>query len=148
MELGSDESGTWLWMPDQTVVQTASGSFTATPGLRLFPLREMWSAYFVPAVSAIGRPEQVYVDITTVATRHGDLIEFVDLDLDVEQLDGGDVRVLDRDEFDQNAARWQYPTELMTAAEAACEWVAAAISGGWPPFGGSYEYWLSRAATI
>ncbi len=97
--LGADALGTWLWMPGGTVVETPSGSFQATPGLRLFPLGAMWSAYFVPAFPFGRRPKHLYVDITTPATRRGSLIEFLDLDLDVEQLDDGQVRVLDQDEF-------------------------------------------------
>ena len=88
----------------------------ATPGLRLVPLGAMWSAYFVPALPRRRRPKQLYVDITTPATRRGNLIEFIDLDLDVEQLDDGQVRVLDQDEFTTHSRTWAYPHELVHAA--------------------------------
>lgn len=145
LELGSDVSGTWLWMPDRTRVETHAGSFTAVPGLRLFPAEKMWSAYFVPAMPDQKRHGYVYVDITTVATRRDNLIEFVDLDLDVEVFEGAEVRVLDRDEFEENAAAWCYPDDLVEAAVRACTEVETALTHRAPPFDGSHEYWLARA---
>lgn len=97
--LGADALGTWLWMPGGTVVETPSGSFQATPGLRLFPLGAMWSAYFVPAFPFRRRPSTCTSTSRHPRRRRGNLIEFIDLDLDVEQLDDGQVRVLDQDEF-------------------------------------------------
>ena len=140
-ELGTDALGTWLWMCDGTVVETPSGSFQATPGLRLVPLGAMWSAYFVPAFPRRRRPKQLYVDITTPTTRRGNLIEFIDLDLDVEQLDDGPVRVLDEDEFTTHSRTWAYPLELVHAAEATCQMIVSVINSGEPPFDGSEIHW-------
>lgn len=145
-ELGTDALGTWLWIPYGTVVETPSGSFRATPGLRLVPLGAMWSAYFVSAFPPRRRPKPLYVDITTPATRRGDLIEFIDLDLDVEQLDDGQVRVLDQDEFTTHSRTWAYPLELVHAAEATCQMIVSAINSGEPPFDGSeISWWPSEA---
>ena len=113
----------------------------ATPGLRLVPLGAMWSAYFVPALPRRRRPKQLYVDITTPATRRGNLIEFIDLDLDVEQLDDGQVRVLDQDEFTTHSRTWAYPHELVRAAEATCQRIVSAVNNGEPPFDGSEISW-------
>ncbi len=115
----------------------------ATPGLRLVPLGAMWSAYFVPALPRRRRPKQLYVDITTPATRRGNLIEFIDLDLDldVEQLDDGQVRVLDQDEFTTHSRTWAYPHELVHAAEATCQTIVGAVNSGEPPFDGSEMPW-------
>ncbi len=140
-ELGTDALGTWLWVPGGTVVETPSGSFQATPGLRLVPLGAMWSAYFVPAFPRRRRPKQLYVDITTPASRRGNLIEFIDLDLDVEQLDDGQVRVLDRDEFTTHSRTWAYPARLVHAAEATCQMIVGAVNSGEPPFDGSEMPW-------
>lgn len=145
-ELGTDALGTWLFMPGGTVVQTPSGSFRATPGLRLVPLGAMWSAYFVPVLPHRRRPKQLYVDITTPSARQGNLIEFIDLDLDVEQLDDGQVRVLDQDEFSTHSRAWAYPHELVHAAEATCQTIVSAVNRGEPPFDGSeIPWWPSEA---
>jgi hypothetical protein len=140
-ELGTDAHGTWLWMAGGTVVETPSGFFQATPGLRLIPLGEMWSAYFVPAYPPRQRPKQLYIDITTAATRRGDSIDFIDLDLDVEQLDDGQIRVLDLDEFAKHCRMWAYPRELVQAAKTTCRSMVSAVSSGEPPFDGSEARW-------
>ena len=103
----------------------------------------MWSAYFVPALPRRRRPKQLYVDITTPATRRGNLIEFIDLDLDldVEQLDDGQVRVLDQDEFTTHSRTWAYPHELVHAAEATCQTIVGAVNSGEPLFDGSEMPW-------
>lgn len=146
-ELGTDGLGTWLWMPDRTVVETPSGRFQASPALRLIPLGAMWSVYFVPAYPFQRRPKQLYVDITTPATRQGDVIEFIDLDLDVEQLDDGQVRVLDRDEFNARSRMWAYPHELVHAAEATCQTIVNAVNSRKPPFDGTeLRWWPSETA--
>ncbi|MDT0275258.1 DUF402 domain-containing protein [Blastococcus goldschmidtiae] len=141
LELGTDAFGTWLWMPGGTVVETASGSYQALPGLRLIPLGEMWSVYFVPALPSRRRPKQLYVDITTPATRRGDLIEYIDLDLDVEQLGDGQVRILDEDEFAAHRRSWAYPQELIDAAETTCHRIVRAVIDREPPFDGSHLAW-------
>jgi len=106
----------------------------------------MWSVYFTPAHSQLGRPKQLYVDITTPATRVGDVIEFIDLDLDVEQLDEGEVRILDRDEFLHHAEQQQYPPDLIRVANDTCDRVAAAVRRRDPPFDGSHLAWLPQGS--
>lgn len=147
VELGTDAAGTWLWMPERTVAETPSGTYNAIPGLRLLPIGRMWSAYFVPSDPLRRRPRQLYVDITTPTTRAGDVIEFIDLDLDVEQFDDGEVRVLDRDEFEEHAREWAYPAALVDAAEEACRSVVTAATRATPPFDGSYVAWWQRATS-
>lgn len=141
IELGTDQHGLWLYMPTGTHVQLPASSFVASAGLRLIPLGERWSVYFVRPVPDTGRPEQLYVDITTPATRSGDQIEFVDLDLDVERLDHGSVLIMDRDEFALNQQRWSYPPEEIAITEATATAVQKMIMAGEPPFDGSEGSW-------
>lgn len=143
-ELGSDRAGTWLWIPDGSLVEVPGGSFRAVGGLRLLRAGQSWSAYFTPARPELGRPKQLYVDITTPTTRVGDTFELVDLDLDVEQLDDGAVEILDRDEFVRHAEQQRYPPEVVEAAEETCERVAASVRRREPPFDGSHQRWLRR----
>lgn len=146
-ELGSDEFGTWLWMPPGTIVETRSGPFEGIPGLRLIPIGQMWSAYFVPSAPPVCQPGSTYVDITTTTRRIGDCFEFVDLDLDVEVVGAGPVAVLDRDEFVDHARVWGYPDETMTAAETTCRDVVELLTNHQPPFDGSYLRWWSLVDT-
>lgn len=146
LELGSDKFGTWLWMPPGTIAETRSGPFKAIPGLRLIPLGQMWSAYFVPSSPARAQPQSTYIDITTANRRTGDVFEFVDLDLDVEAVDEGPVTTLDRDEFNDHARAWDYPPSTVEAAEATCDRVAAALTKRAAPFNGEYLSWWRKVS--
>lgn len=145
VELGADPCGTWLWVPDGTPTRTPELTFLTSAGLRLFPVDAWWSAWFVSGLADDARPAQVYVDITTPALRTGDLIEFVDLDLDVERFGDGPVCVLDEDEFALHREHYSYPPELVDQAVRACHEVTAAVRRGEPPFGGEHLQWLERA---
>ncbi|MDQ2846430.1 MAG: hypothetical protein M3Y77_08785 [Actinomycetota bacterium] len=55
VNLGADEHGRWLWMPEGELVTTAINSYPAVAGLRLFPTGSWWSAFFVPCQPSTGR---------------------------------------------------------------------------------------------
>ncbi len=139
-ELGTDRHGTWLWMPDQTPVTTKNVTYLAPRGLRLISIGCDWSAYFVPA--SRDRPKQLYVDITTPAVRTDNLIEFVDLDLDVEQLDDGDVQILDEDVFAQHRQLFGYPAPIVERAVQRSRSIADCIARGLEPFATAHLAWL------
>lgn len=145
LELGSDAAGTWLWMPPGTIAETRSGPYEAIAGLRLIPVGQMWSAYFVPSSPAVATANSIYVDISTPNRWLGDVFEFIDLDLDVEVVGAGPVTVLDRDEFMDHARVWCYPTETRTAAKRACDVVTTALTNRDAPLGGAYLYWCRTA---
>lgn len=121
------------------------GAYQAIPGLRLIPVGRMWSAYFVPSSPAVSRPASVYVDITTPNQRVGDVFTFIDLDLDVEVVGEGAVRVLDRDEFTAHALEWRYPEDTLRSAEVTCARLAGALANDEPPFDGTYLSWWCTA---
>lgn len=145
-DLGEDEHGRWLWMPDRTPVDGPAGIWFARAGLRRFPPgRQWWSAFFVPA--SPDRPRQLYVDITTPAEITAHRIEFVDLDLDVQILGDGPPVVLDRDEFDAHRAEWCYPEPVVAAAERTVNEIMTVMSGPAEPFGSVWQNWLRVART-
>ncbi len=138
-ELGTEDAGTWLWMPPGLIADTPTGPYQAIPGLRLIPIGQPWSA--VPSTPAGAVPDSVYIDITTPNRRNGAVIEFIDLDLDVTQTGNGPVEVLDRDEFDAHARDWNYPPDLIAAAEETCAEIVDRLTTRQPPFDGSYLPW-------
>lgn len=148
IELGEDRRGLWLWMPENTPVKTPTGTYLARPGLRLFPEGAWWSAYFVPAHVTSGRPEQWYVDIGTPAQRRGDLITFIDLDLDVERLGRSGVALLDEDEFEHNRSAMAYPRAVVEKALQVASEVFSRMVAGAEPFGTASESWLERGLAI
>ncbi|MBA3250729.1 MAG: DUF402 domain-containing protein [Geodermatophilaceae bacterium] len=145
LELGTDRHGRWLWLPEGSPVRTPVVTFPAGAGLRLVPEHTWWTAWFIPGRVECGRQGQLYVDVCTPAECTGDLIEFVDLDLDVERLGEGQVCVLDEDEFEANRHRYDYPAELVDRALRTCGEVLAAVRGAEPPFGGEHLRWLAVA---
>ena len=148
VELGTDHHGTWLWIPPGTAVSYQGGMFEASPCLRLLKPGVPWSAYFVPADPRQRRPKQLYVDITTPLRRNGQLFTFIDLDLDVEQLDDGEVTVLDQDEFEQHARLFSYPAEVAAMATATCRSVMTAVTDRHPPFDGAHLPWQQQAQRL
>lgn len=141
-ELGTDEHGRWLWMATGERVVTGSGSYEAVAGLRLFPPGDVWwSAFFVPRHPPTRRPQQEYVDVTTPAVLGTGLIGFVDLDLDVERLDDGSVRVLDRDEFDERRVTMRYPAAVADEALRTAALVEGLMTRRRGPFDGAWRRW-------
>lgn len=148
IELGTDMHGRWLWMPEDERVITAAGSYRAVAGLRLFPPGETWwSAFFVPRHQRTGRAQQEYVDIATPAVLRADLIEFVDLDLDVERLDDGPVKVLDRDEFEERRVSMSYPSDVVERALRSAAAVRDLMAHRQPPFDGWWRRWRDFAVS-
>lgn len=61
----------------------------------------------------------------------------VDRDLDVVSVDGN-VRIFDRDEFEEHPVRWNYPAHVVTNAETEVRYVELAITDRQFPFDGSH----------
>lgn len=142
--LGRDQYGRWLWMPDGTPVDGPGGVWFARAGLRLFPAgAPWWSAFFVPAAG--GRPQQLYVDITTPAVVAPGLITFVDLDLDVEILGDAAPVVLDEEEFEEHRRQWHYPDAVVDAATRTAAEIRAVMAGPAEPFGSVWRRWWATA---
>lgn len=150
-DLGTDEFGRWLWMPDDTMVVTPRASYPAVAGLRLFPhdadgrAVAEWSAFMVPAHAGRGRPQQLYCDVTCALSTEPGLIAFVDLDLDVEQVGDGPVALLDADEFEANSKAMGYPEPLARSARATAAELARLLRQPAEPFAGHWRRWLAVA---
>lgn len=145
VRLGSDEHGEWLGFP--------AGTHNARPGLAfdseadsvtLVP-REGW---FLATFHAPGIWCDLYVDIATPPAWDGDVLRSIDLDLDViRRSESGEVFVDDEDEFAEHRVAFGYPAEVVTAAEASCRDVAAAVRAGKAPYDGSHRRWLDDLAS-
>jgi len=137
LEMTND--GMWGAIRIGTPVDDATDKMTQFPcdAVVFFPTDQWWTAIWLT-----GMPTDLHVDISTPAKRHNNDVTMIDLDLDVVSVDG-DVQVLDRDEFDENSGRWNYPAHVVANAEAATRYVALAITNKWFPFDGAH---LSVAA--
>jgi protein associated with RNAse G/E len=74
-----------------------------------------------------------YANIATPARLDGDVLRWIDLDLDVFTSEDGTVTLDDVDEFEEHRARFAYPDELVAEVFAARdELLELAKTGGFP----------------
>ena len=141
--LGEDEYGVWVGAPAGTPVRLGDQHrqpATAAHAV-LLPRESWWTALF----NARPHRTEIYCDITTVPVWSGDEVAMVDLDLDVRRRRGGEVQLLDEDEFALHRVRYDYPPDVVAQAEAAAKWLVGALGGGAEPFGAEYQRWLTLA---
>lgn len=149
--MGRDDYGTWVGCPPGTSARRGDEPpiVHAQAHAMLFPVDAWWTAVFNGGDTKIS----VYCDISTVPTwsvdGSGSEVTMVDLDLDVARFRADDrVEVLDEDEFACHRVRYGYPEHVVTEAERATAWLAAAVAGGVEPFGTTYRHWLGAAARL
>jgi protein associated with RNAse G/E len=63
----------------------------------------------------------------------GDILSYIDLDIDVTVWPDGRVEVLDRDDFEENTVKFGYPQDVIDKAEAALVEVLQLIENGQLP---------------
>jgi protein associated with RNAse G/E len=141
--LGEDEHGVWLGLPADSVMRKGDDPEVPLPEAHviLFPRDAWWTAVF----NAAPRTTEVYCDITTPPDWPSPgRVTMVDLDLDVLRKRGADIPILvDEDEFAEHQVRYGYPADLIASAQAAADWLMAAVAGRTGPFGGAHERWLA-----
>jgi predicted RNA-binding protein associated with RNAse of E/G family len=151
--LGEDENGTWFGLPTGTSFRRPGAFFTSTNDqVTLVPREGWWVATFhgpggTTWEDLAGAALDLYVDMTTPAEIDGSTVRCTDLDLDVIRGANGMVLVDDEDEFAEHQVAFDYPPEVVHAAEEACASVLAAVSARTPPFDGAASgVWLGRVA--
>jgi hypothetical protein len=142
--LGTDAHGVWLGAPGGTPSQRGSEPpvILEQAWVQLIPAGDSWwSAAFNAGPAAT----ELYCDIGTPARWvHPGEVTMADLDLDVVRLRAdGRVLLLDEDEFAEHQVRYQYPLEVIRAAEDAADWLVATVRAGTEPFGTDYVGWLN-----
>jgi protein associated with RNAse G/E len=144
VRLGTDRFGTWLGAPPGTELRRGSelSLIWDEAQVLLVPEGKWWTANFNDQPNKT----EVYCDITTVPTWHGDELRAVDLDLDVQRRRDGRVERLDEDEFAEHRVKYGYPPDVIAAAEAAAAELFAAISANEEPFATVYKGWLAMVS--
>ncbi|WP_207129234.1 DUF402 domain-containing protein [Actinocatenispora comari] len=147
VRLGVDRFGTWLGAPAGTALQRGSEpplTWEVAQVLLVPDGERWWTANF----NAAPHPTEIYSDMTTVPSWHGDELHAVDLDLDVVRRRGGRIERLDEDEFAEHQVRYGYPADVIAAAAAAADEVFDAITADAEPFATEFRPWLARAAEL
>jgi protein associated with RNAse G/E len=141
--LGEDEHGTWIGIGDGTVMYRGEPEWgpCEAPFVMLMPPDRWWTATF----NAEPHRTEIYCDITTVPSwpTAGE-VTMIDLDLDVRRRRTGEVKVLDEDEFAEHQVRYGYPAEVIERAQAAADWLFAAVSARREPFDTASARWLAQ----
>jgi protein associated with RNAse G/E len=144
--LGEDEHGVWLGASAGSTVQKGHEPPRQWPHayVQLIAPEAWWTIVFNGRLASNFRQ---YVDIVEPARWVGDgRVEMVDLDIDVIENMGGEVMVLDQDEFDGHAVEYGYPPDLIDGAERARDAVRQTLIGRQEPFYRAGERWLERVA--
>ncbi|MRG28221.1 DUF402 domain-containing protein [Laceyella tengchongensis] len=81
-----------------------------------------------------GQIASYYCNVAMPATVHGNVVRFVDLDLDLVKKAESDWQVVDEDEFRDNSVTYQYPEELIHQAVSSLDSLRLKIANGEFPF--------------
>ena len=143
--LGEDGHGLWLWAPPGMPFQRGEEPVKISDRIvvKLIGEDTWWTAIWND-----GGRNEFYVDIITPAQWDGDRVTMIDLDLDVVRRIGGEVEVLDEDEFLDHQVRYHYPERLIDQARAAAARVAMAVQRNVEPFRSVGPSWMERARDL
>lgn len=141
--LGEDEHGVWLGSEAGGTMRKGDGPVVPIghAHVGLIPHDSWWTAWFNAEPERI----DVYCDITTPPEwRTSGEVTMVDLDLDICRLRrGGDVVLLDEDEFAAHQVKYGYPPKVIDGARAAAAVLYAAVADRSEPFADAYRSWLA-----
>ncbi|WP_432950332.1 DUF402 domain-containing protein [Kribbella sp. CA-253562] len=139
--LGEDQYGVWLGAPAGAIAQRGEEPEIAMPAavVQLFPRDRWYTASFNDAP----QKTEIYCDVTTPVTFGDDEFTMIDLDLDVVKRRDGSFYVDDEDEFAEHQVKYDYPADVIRAAQASCDWLASAVLTE-EPFLTEYKAYLDR----
>jgi protein associated with RNAse G/E len=83
-----------------------------------------------------GRLQSYYCNINVPPVFDGETLSYIDLDIDILVQPDLSFRVLDREDFESNAAKFGYPEKVRQNAEAALNKLIEMIQSGDFPFNG------------
>lgn len=157
--LGADEHGTWLGFPAGTTYTRPGHTYLGdrdhvglvpapVDGRPPWHLATFWSPGGASWPTLGGSGVQIYVDVTTPAAWDGDVLRATDLDLDVVRGFNGTVIIDDEDEFLDNQAAFDYPTDVIAAARVSADELRAAVEGGVAPYDETHLRWLDQLAEL
>ena len=145
VRLGEDEHGVWVGIGGDVPMYRGAEEWgpPKTPFVILMPRDAWWTASF----NAEPHRTEIYCDITTVPQWPSPAeVTMVDLDLDVRRRRWGEVELLDEDEFAEHRVKFNYPPDVVAAAEASFAWLAAAVRDRVEPFGVASYGWLAQVS--
>lgn len=120
-----------------------NGQFAAPDGLLEIFFKQRWFNVWHIAVQNTGM-NRTYINIAKPIVWRDGILEWVDLDLDYRVYLDGSFKLLDEDEFAQNALRYHYPPDVIAQVQAACREVESGLNLGIYPFDHEQQVALYR----
>lgn len=162
--LGADEWGDWIGQPVGWTSDRPGKSFVAeSPNVTLVPrvnpaqkvllLPEGSTDYALTVHRGHPRAMRVYIDLAW-DVRWSDeeplLATAIDMDLDVvRHLDERGTRIVDQDEWEEHAAEFGYPADVMAHLEARAAEFETQVRAQQPPFDdATADAWLDRLVAL
>jgi hypothetical protein len=110
------------------------GFYPGDHTIELYEAEQWFNVYAV--FSPTGDLRGYYCNLATPPTQEHDELTYIDLDIDLLVRPDGRYEILDRDEYEERAARLGYPDDLRTRVEQALRELTDLIERRQPPFDG------------
>lgn len=134
----------WILLNDQTTIVEADGKqwISRVPAVSFF-MPKLW---FNVVALIEDKGIRYYCNLASPPYRYGDILTYIDYDLDVVILPDGSVHELDRDEYQRHKAEYRYSQTVEDEVEAGLRMLQQVIDSRGFPFGDTevysyYEQW-------
>jgi len=141
--------GMHVLLNNQTPIKEADGSMwvSRVPAVSFFIPGKWFNV--VAMIEDFGI--RYYCNLASPPYLTGDVLTYIDYDLDVIRTAGGDLAVVDRDEYERHKAEYRYPPVVDAKVSEGLREVTHRIRGGKPPFEDEvvkayYEAWRASIA--
>lgn len=142
----SDQS-VWILLNDHTTIVEAGGKqwISQVPAVSFF----MPNLWFNVVALIEDKGIRYYCNLASPPYRYGDILTYIDYDLDLVVLPDGSVHELDREEYQRHKAEYRYSGTVEAEIETGMRTLQATIASKEFPFGDAevysyYEQWKQQ----
>lgn len=135
-------AGIYVCVNHNTMIQEASGKMwqSRIPGITFFLPGEWFNVVALIEQSGI----RYYCNISSKPLMNGNVITYIDYDLDVVLYPNGKVAVLDHDEYKMNSKLYKYPGNIMDHVDQSLQGLLKRIEARQQPFVDEHVYRYHR----
>jgi protein associated with RNAse G/E len=141
------EESVWVYLNEQTTIIEKGGKewVSKIPAVSFFLPNEWFNVVALLEDKGI----RYYCNLASPPYRYGDVLTYIDYDLDLVVLPDGSIHELDRDEFVRHKAEYRYSESVLDQIEFGLRKLREAIRSQSLPFGDEiayryYEQWKKQ----
>ncbi|MFD0672311.1 DUF402 domain-containing protein [Cohnella sp. GCM10027633] len=141
------DGSVWAYLNDQTTIVERDGKtwVSRTPAVSFFLPNEWFNVVALLEDKGI----RYYCNLASPPYRYGDVLTYIDYDLDIVLLPDGSMHELDREEFARHKAEYKYSETIQSRIETGVRKLKQAMRGQSSLFGDEhayryYEQWKNR----